>query len=362
VTCVATFADGTFVSGSADKTIRLWDKATGETLRTFTCHTAGINCLATYPDGTFLSGSSDKTLRLWNKTTGETIQSYVGHTSSVYCVATFDDGTFVSGASNERYVPAGSGYRRVPCPGPLRLWNKASGEVLTTYAQEGQVRNILAFPEDKTFITVDENDVGNSQVSAWRTNLETPTGFYQGHDAEWEVNCIARLPPRKDKNRFITAACDATLRIWTVGTPHPNRTIDVPRTDCFNAIATLPSGEVIVATKKADDLFLYSTEPAFRRVPAGSSNLITGDDIVDGNEMVNLVRQREPKYLTNYNAGVFFKDSAQIRALTTHPISREPLDPQNFHPYIARVESNAVAKPVTTTRRRRQRRKRTRRM
>jgi WD40 repeat protein len=221
----------------------------------------------------------------------------------------------------------------------------------------GSVYDIITFP-NKTFICVCDDEIGNSQVTAWKTDLLKPTAIYKGHD-ELEVNCIEHLPPKNNQNRFITSGCDGSLCVWTVGNLTPNRTIEVHH-DCFNAIATLPSGEVVVATKKADDLFLWSTDPETRPVPAGSENMITGDDIVDGNEMVNLVRQTDPKVLTNYNAGTFFKNSEDMRALTVHPVSRRALDPGNFHPYLARVEPTAVAKPVTTTRRRRRRQRRNR--
>jgi len=358
VTCVATFADGTFVSGSADNTIRLWDKATGETLRTFTCHTGWINCLATYPDGTFLSGSSDRTLRLWNKTTGATIQSYVGHTSVVLCVATFDDGTFVSGASDMGVSLLGVTQKIVSSTDTLRFWHKDSGysRPVLPVSRIGSVYGIITFP-DKTFICVCDDEIGNSQVTAWKTDLLKPIAIYKGH-GELEVNCIARLPPRNGRGRFITGGCDSTLRIWTVGNPHQNLYIYDRPADCFNAIATLPSGDVVVAPKRGDDLSLWSTEPQYRRVPAGSENMITGEDIIDGNEMVNLVRQRDPT-ITNFEKGVFYKDSEQIRALTVHPVSRRPLEPEsNFNSYTAYVVPNTKAATATASRRRRQRRSR----
>jgi hypothetical protein len=145
------------------------------------------------------------------------------------------------------------------------------------------------------------------------------------------------------------------MYIWTVGHLVPTRSYEAGN-DCFNDIVSLPSGEVVVATQSDEELFLWSTEPETRPVPAGASNLITGEDIVDGNVMVNLVRQTDPTLLTNYNAGdVFYKDSDQMRALRTHPISRRALGPGNFKSYIARVDpsTNTVATPATTSRHRR---------
>ena len=59
------------LSGSDDKTLKLWDAATGALLRTFEGHSGSVNSVAFSPDGTrLLSGSWDKTLKLWDAATG----------------------------------------------------------------------------------------------------------------------------------------------------------------------------------------------------------------------------------------------------------------------------------------------------
>ena len=54
-------------TASADRTIKLWDAATGQELLTLGGHNAGVICLAFSPDGHRLaSGSIDWTARIWD--------------------------------------------------------------------------------------------------------------------------------------------------------------------------------------------------------------------------------------------------------------------------------------------------------
>ena len=77
-----------------DNTLRLWDLATGETLRTLEGHTCSVSAVAVLADGSrALSGSWDNTLRLWDLATGETLRTLEGHTDRVSAVAVLADGS-----------------------------------------------------------------------------------------------------------------------------------------------------------------------------------------------------------------------------------------------------------------------------
>jgi len=68
VTSVAFSPDGRLLaSGSYDKTIKLWEVATGREVRTLKGHTWGVNSVAFSLDGKLLaSGSADGTIKLWD--------------------------------------------------------------------------------------------------------------------------------------------------------------------------------------------------------------------------------------------------------------------------------------------------------
>ncbi|PVH69038.1 WD40 repeat-like protein, partial [Cadophora sp. DSE1049] len=76
------------VSGSGDRTVRLWDAVTRAPLQTLEGHTDWVTSVAFSADGRqVVSGSRDQTVRLWDVVTGAPLQTLEGHTNSVSSLA-----------------------------------------------------------------------------------------------------------------------------------------------------------------------------------------------------------------------------------------------------------------------------------
>jgi TIR domain/WD domain, G-beta repeat len=86
----------------ADAETKLHEFLASRLSRSFTGHTSMVNSVAFSPDGRFaLSGSHDKTLKLWDVGTAKELRSFTGHGSVVTSVAFSPDGRFALSGSHD---------------------------------------------------------------------------------------------------------------------------------------------------------------------------------------------------------------------------------------------------------------------
>ncbi|MBL8814891.1 MAG: protein kinase [Planctomyces sp.] len=109
LTCLQYSEDSTkLVFGGFDREAVLLDLQTLQVVRSFRGHEGTIWTLSLAPDGrTFVTGSEDKTIRLWDTTTGDELDKFTG------------GGIF----SNVHYTPDGSHVYATCWDGKLRIWN-----------------------------------------------------------------------------------------------------------------------------------------------------------------------------------------------------------------------------------------------
>ena len=54
------------MSGSKDGRIKIWNVEEGKCLKTLEGHTSAVYCIEVLDNGEIVSGSDDKTIRIWN--------------------------------------------------------------------------------------------------------------------------------------------------------------------------------------------------------------------------------------------------------------------------------------------------------
>jgi len=74
-------------SGSNDNTVKIWDKNSGNQLRSLTGHINQVQAVAFDSNNMLASGSRDNTIKLWDKNSGGLLRTLTGHGYIVRSVA-----------------------------------------------------------------------------------------------------------------------------------------------------------------------------------------------------------------------------------------------------------------------------------
>ena len=191
---VAFSPDGRFcLSGSSDKTLRLWDASTGQCVRTFEGHRGPVASVDFSPDGRFClsAGDFDKTLRLWDASTGQCVRTFEGLTGLVYSVAFSPDGRLLlSGGGDE-----------------IGLWEASTGRYVRSFEGQTAAAESVAFSPDGRFCL----SGSDKTLRLWDASTGQCVRTFEGHTMA--VYSVAFSP---DGRFCLSGGSDETLRLWDV--------------------------------------------------------------------------------------------------------------------------------------------------
>lgn len=212
------------VSASADKTIKIWDLATGDLQQTLTGHKSFINTLLISPDGQYLfSASADATIKIWDLTTGELQRTLTGHTNFVDELLMSPDGQFLISSSADK---------------TLRVWDWRTGTLTHTLeGHEGFVNVLAIAPDGQTLIS----GSADKTIRIWNLQTGTLQRILEGHESF--VNSLVVSP---DGQWLASGSADKTIRIWQLATGTLEHVL-TEHTNFINDLAIAPDGQTLVS-------------------------------------------------------------------------------------------------------------------
>ena len=207
VKSLAFSSDGTsLVSGSHDKTIKLWDIQTGGVVRTFYGHIDQVSSVSISPDQTtIVSGSLDRTIRLWNTQTGK-CNRVIRYEYRVFSISFYP--------TNPQHLICGSS-------GTAQRWDTEGNIIRPSYSG-----SYVAFSSDGEHLILWGAGTATVQCSSSERVITT----LQAPGKDYKCFCFSL------DGKFVAGAIDNNIYIWFTAGVHPIKTL-VGHTNTITSIA-----------------------------------------------------------------------------------------------------------------------------
>jgi len=227
VGAVAFSPDGLMLaSGSKDKTIQIWDLATGKSIRTFEGDSSTIWSVAFDSNGTRLvTGTGFWRVMLWDMKTGQSMSS-LDHAASVWSVAISHDGQLIASGSGDKTT---------------KIWDAENGRLIHNLPDHTDFVYSVAFsPDDKTLVSASkDNKITIVDVATGRL-LKTVDGHAD------QVRSVAISP---DGQTLVSGSYDESIKIWNLETGELIRSLK-GHSDDIVSVAISPDGKFIASGSK----------------------------------------------------------------------------------------------------------------
>ena len=212
--CLLYIGKNLFVSGSGDKSMKIWNIDNGACVKKVQTHTNYVTSLTNLcPVGKknlIASGSWDSTIKIWDyEDEDDTISSLLGHEGNVNCLLYID-------AWDKEMMASGSSDKNV------KLWNVVTGEcVKTSKGHEGPVTSLMSLTNVESSIVISGSE--DKSLRVWYLTSGDCISVIKT-DHSFGIKVLMKVEfKRKDINEkeekecFITVGNDKVVKLWQLG-------------------------------------------------------------------------------------------------------------------------------------------------
>jgi len=207
-------------SASLDQTVKVWDTATGQELRSLKGHTKSVQSVVFSPDSQRLASASwDGTVKVWDAASGREVLSLKGHTMEEgHCVAFSPEGQRLAATSADRTV---------------KIWDAATGQELQTLKGNSPYVASVAFSPDGQRLA---SGAFNGSVQLWDAARTEEPRTLKGDAGK--VNCVAfsfdgkylasggEIHHDLGEGKYQVKVGEGEIRVWDVTSGHKLRTFN----------------------------------------------------------------------------------------------------------------------------------------
>lgn len=223
VQAIAYSPDGkTLASCGTQKSVQLWDAASGTLKATLTAPPPGLPsggwCLAFSPNGKLLALGGEFThgvrdIHVWDTATGQLRMTVPGHLDTTYALAFSPDGKVLASGSDK---PNNAGHTE-----EVKLWNTSTGALIRTmWGEEGWVKSLTFSPDGHWLASSNEGQVGQGHVTIWNAATGEQVRVLRGQQG-WATSVAFA-----HRGAWVASGSwDGSIRVWETATGKLLRTI-----------------------------------------------------------------------------------------------------------------------------------------